>query len=59
MKWVLIIYIGSSQLYVPFAAYDTERECYAAMDEWTFEKGSHGVCMPGIMEEEPKRRRRR
>lgn len=49
--WVLIVYIGSSGLYVPMTAHRTEEACYRALDEWVFaEPGSRGTCLPGTIQ---------
>ena len=32
--WVLIVYIGSSGLYLPLTAHATEKACNDALNEW-------------------------
>jgi hypothetical protein len=59
VTWVFVIYISASGLYVPLSAYPTEVACEKAKEEWTFEKGSFAICMPGIMEKEKRRRKKR
>jgi hypothetical protein len=57
-SWVFIIYLGSSQLFIPMNSYPTEAECQKALDEWTFEPGWSGTCLPGVIEPERRRQRR-
>jgi hypothetical protein len=58
--WVLIVYIGSSGLYLPLTAYATEKACNDALNEWVFsDPGSRGACLPGTIEPEPRKRPKR
>lgn len=59
-SWVLIVYIGTSQLWLPLTAYPDEEACNKALEEWMFQPGSHGTCVPGVIEaDEPMRKQRR
>lgn len=57
--WVLIIYLSNAQLYLPLTSHASEADCLKALEEWEFKPGYHGTCLPGVIEPEPKRRRRR
>lgn len=55
--WVLIVYIGSSGLYLPITSHRTEAACHQALEEWVFaEPGARGTCLPGTVEPERKRK---
>jgi hypothetical protein len=60
MTWILIVYIGSSQLYLPLTAHPSEEDCNRALEEWMFQPGWHGTCLPGTIEpdDEPTKRSR-
>lgn len=58
-SWVLIVYIGSSQLWLPMTSYPDEESCLTALEEWVFQPGWHGTCLPGVIEPERRSRRRR
>jgi hypothetical protein len=57
-KWILIIYIGSD-LWVPMLAYNTEEECLATLARWEVIPPTHGTCLPGVIEPEKRKRKRR
>jgi hypothetical protein len=55
-KWVLIVWIAS-QLWLPVAAYNTEDECYAAMERLEAEKQDRMSCVRGMVEQPMEKRK--
>ncbi len=58
-SWVLIIYLSSAGLYLPLTSHPTEESCLKALEEWEFQPGYHGTCLPGVIEPERKRGKRK
>ena len=52
-KWVMIVWL-SAGFYIPVGAFDTENDCYAAIDY--AESGIKITCVRGIVEPEKKKR---
>ena len=51
--WVLIVYIGSSGLYLPLTAHATEKACNDALNEWVLsDPGSRGARAGAAQEAE-------
>jgi hypothetical protein len=57
-KWVLIIFI-SQDLWIPMLAYDTEQKCIETLSQWEIVPPMYGMCLPGVIEEERRERRRK
>jgi hypothetical protein len=57
-QWILIIFI-SSDLWVPMVAFDTEDQCYAALERWDITPPARATCLPGTIEPDRKPRKRR
>jgi len=50
-KWILIIFIASD-LWTAVAAFDSEEDCYAALEEWDITPPARATCLPGVIEKE-------
>jgi hypothetical protein len=50
-KWILIIYIATD-LWLPKGAYNTEDQCYAALERMEIKPPMRGTCLPGVIEKE-------
>jgi hypothetical protein len=42
--WLIILTLSSGEAF-PIADFATENQCYAALEEWTFDGGAKGGCM--------------
>jgi hypothetical protein len=57
-QWVLVVWLTGG-FWLPVTSYETEAACVADLEKWEFERGTRGVCLPGVIEAEPKFKRRR
>jgi hypothetical protein len=42
--WLIILTLASGEAF-PIADFESEHQCYVALEEWIFENGASGGCM--------------
>jgi hypothetical protein len=57
--WVVIVYIAR-ELWLPLPlSFPTEKDCYDYIETMELEPGHKATCLPGVIEEERRERRRK